>query len=81
MVVPTQLKVVRINQGITIEEVAKQVGISAGTVTRFEQRGWVSPKYILKYAEAINCKVDFLKDLFEKSLECYYSSEKTGGEE
>jgi DNA-binding XRE family transcriptional regulator len=57
-----QLIKARLNKGLTQEEVAKKMHISKSNISRLES---LSNKYtpnlgtLIKYANALNCKIDF----------------------
>lgn len=51
--------------GITQEELSSKAGVSYGSIKRFETKGEISLKHLLKIAIALDCENDF-EELFKK---------------
>lgn len=69
MTKPTELKTVRLLNGLSLEDVAKKVGVAPSTISRAEQNGWIHPKYIFKYAEALGIDARDLDDINYTAME------------
>lgn len=80
---PTVIRTMRQMQGKSMKEVADVVGVTESTISRFERQGWVPPKYIPKYAEALQTTTERLDDLFWNAVHTMYEAETSqeGGEE
>lgn len=53
----------RVRIGLTQEEFAKEIGIAASTLNRYEKNGQMPPDFIKKAAGYFGCTTDYLLDL------------------
>lgn len=66
---PTRLKTLRLMKGYSLEDVAKKMGCATSTISRAEQNGWIHPKYIFKYADALGIDARDLDDINYTAME------------
>lgn len=55
------IKTMRLDRGLTQEQLAQKIGCSQREVWRYEKPGYkVSPKTLIKISDALNCSMDVL---------------------
>lgn len=58
----------RVRIGLTQEQMAKELGIAASTLVRYEQGGVVPPSILSAAADKFGCTVDYLLDRTEERM-------------
>ena len=69
-----QIKIKRLQQGLTQEGLAKRSGVSLSTLRKFEQKGFISLESFLKLLMALGELEDFVK-AFKAEDEVFHSIE------
>lgn len=65
---PTELRLMRLRQGLSLRDIEELIGISRTTVLHWEYRGYVPAKHIKKVAAILHTDKEILFGLLMKAM-------------